>query len=121
MSINESSTTTTNNTIVLITGGNTGIGLAIAQALLSAPIEPYSIIVTSRSIERATAAIKGLYNDPTFKDAFSSGSEALPMQLDVDDDESVKAVRQRIGEKFGRVDVLVNNAGTSLADLTTVP
>ncbi len=101
------------NTIVLITGGNTGIGLATAQALLAAPSnKSYTVVVTSRALERATAAVQGLHEDATLKSSFSTGSQVVPMQLDVDDEESIKALRQTIGEKFGRLDVLVNHAGT---------
>ncbi len=102
------------NTIVLITGGNTGVGYATVQALLTEPPKdkPYTIILTSRSLDRSKAAVERFKADEATKGSLTKGGyELVPMQLDLDDDESVKALRKEVGEKFGRVDVLVNNAG----------
>ncbi len=100
------------NTIVLITGSNTGLGLATVQALLSNPIKTkYTVILTSRSHERSMTAVETVGKDETFEPAFSAGSELVPMQLDLDDERSVESIRKEVEEKFGRLDVLVNNAG----------
>ena len=100
--------------IVLITGSSTGIGFATVQALLTNPKneQPYTIILTSRSLTRAEAAVNDLRNDRTYHDAFSSGDEVVPAQLDVNNETSVEALKRDIEEKYGRLDILVNNAGT---------
>lgn len=100
--------------IVLITGGNTGLGYATAQALLSSPSplnKVYTVLLTSRSLTRAQEAAKSLKADKDLSDAFQKGAEVIPLQLDLDDDESIRSIRKEVGDKHGRLDVLVNNAG----------
>ena len=92
--------------IVLITGSNTGLGFATAQALLSSP-EVYTLILTSRSLVKAEAAAEVLKHSSDH----NKESQVVPMQLDIDDDESVKALFSVVSETWGRMDVLVNNAG----------
>ncbi|WVR03436.1 hypothetical protein IAU60_000427 [Kwoniella sp. DSM 27419] len=99
------------NTIILITGGNTGIGYATAQALLLDASKRYTIIITSRSISKSTSAAEQLRNDPDHAKAIESGSEVVPVELDIDSDESAKKVHDILADKYGRIDVLVNNAG----------
>lgn len=107
------------HTIVLITGSNTGIGLSTVQAFLSEPLDNlYTIILTSRSLERATDAAKGIEDSVKCKDVLSMGSKVVPMQLHVDDEESVHALRQDVGDRFGRVDVLIHNAGAYNRDIS---
>jgi NAD(P)-dependent dehydrogenase (short-subunit alcohol dehydrogenase family) len=82
----------TSRPVALVTGASSGIGKAAALALAEAG---FDVVGTSRntsgSLER---------NGVTFLD------------LDVTSDESVRAVVRRVIERFGRIDVLVNNAGT---------
>ena len=102
------------NTVVLITGSNTGVGFATVQSLLSPPVHKlYTVILTSRSLERSMAAVEDIRKDSTFSEAMSSGCKVVPMQLDLEDDESVMALRRDIGDRYGKIDVLVNNAGMS--------
>lgn len=99
-------------TIVLITGGNTGLGYAIAQALLLSPAaKPYTILITSRSLARAQEAAEKLNADDSLKAGFESGSRVFGFALDITKDDEIKQIREDVGEKFGRLDVLVNNAG----------
>ena len=98
--------------ITLITGGNTGIGLAIVKALLMAPMTGEQVIlITSRRLERSAAAVKGLERDPTFSKSMEAGHRIIPLQLDVDNDSSVQALVEQISRDYGKLDVLVNNAG----------
>jgi NAD(P)-dependent dehydrogenase (short-subunit alcohol dehydrogenase family) len=86
---------TTARPVALVTGASSGIGKAASIALAQAGFE---VIGTSRNTSRA------LHNDGvTFLD------------LDVARDESVTTVVQRVIERFGRLDVLVNNAGIGAA------
>ncbi|WVW85921.1 hypothetical protein I302_107959 [Kwoniella bestiolae CBS 10118] len=109
MTTNNSNT----NTIILLTGSNTGIGYATAQALLTAPLpsRPVTIILTSRTLDKAVKASQDLKDDQAFLDAWNGGCQVVPKQLDIDDEASVKALHKDLKEQFGRVDVLVNNAG----------
>ena len=84
------------NRIALITGANKGIGLQIAMDLASHGL---TVLVGSRKYENAEAAAKGI------------GEKAHGVQLDVTDQASITAAAQRIRQEFGRLDVLVNNAG----------
>ncbi|WWC91509.1 uncharacterized protein L201_006455 [Kwoniella dendrophila CBS 6074] len=101
------------NTIILITGANTGIGLATVQALLTSPTSETrnTIILTSRSLDRANKAVEELKADSTYSQAFSSGNQVIPKQLDLNDEESAKSLHDDIKKSYGRVDVLINNAG----------
>ena len=86
--------------VALVTGANKGIGLQIAKDLAS---HEFTVLVGSRSLENGEEAAKSI------------GSDAHALQLDVTDQASITAASERIRNKFGRLDVLVNNAGISHA------
>jgi NAD(P)-dependent dehydrogenase (short-subunit alcohol dehydrogenase family) len=84
--------------VALVTGANQGIGLQIARDLVA---HGFTVLVGSRDFERGKAAAKEV------------GSDAHALQLDVTDQDSITAAAKRVGNEFGRLDVLVNNAAIS--------
>ncbi|KAH8820727.1 hypothetical protein F5884DRAFT_58804 [Xylogone sp. PMI_703] len=86
--------------IVLITGGNSGIGYATAASLIASPT--YHVIIGSRSPEKGQTALKSL-------SAGAKGSISLA-QLDVTDSASISAAVSTVEKEHGRLDVLINNA-----------
>jgi NAD(P)-dependent dehydrogenase (short-subunit alcohol dehydrogenase family) len=89
-----------NGKIALITGAGTGIGREVALAFLRAG---YRVVLAGRRSE------------PLMAVASESGAQdrAFPVATDVSRPESVDALFAAIQEKFGRLDVLFNNAGVS--------
>jgi len=87
--------------VALITGANQGIGLQIAKDLAT---HGFTVLVGSRNFEKGETAAKSI------------GAEAHAVQLDVTDQTSITAAAERIRNEFGRLDVLVNNAGISHVD-----
>jgi len=85
------------NTVV-ITGATSGIGLGLAKAFLK---EGYNVVGTGRSAERLQATATQL----------KAGESFLGVVGDVAKPESAKAAFDQAVAKFGKVDVLVNNAG----------
>lgn len=86
--------------IALITGGASGIGLAIAAKLFEAGSD---VVIADLNHERAQAALLDLPDLP--------GQRKLALQVDMSDASSVKRMVASCEEQMGRVDILVNNAG----------
>jgi NAD(P)-dependent dehydrogenase (short-subunit alcohol dehydrogenase family) len=84
--------------VALVTGANQGIGLQIAKDLVA---HDFTVLVGSRNFERGEAAAKEV------------GPDAHALQLDVTDRASIIAAAERVRNKFGRLDVLVQNAAIS--------
>ncbi|MDG4808099.1 SDR family oxidoreductase [Micromonospora sp. WMMD1120] len=97
----------TTNMIALVTGANKGIGFATAGQLGSLGM---TVLVGARDAERGRAAERRLRD---------GGVDARFVPLDVTDAESVAAVATLVEADYGRLDVLVNNAGIVLADGTS--
>ncbi|KAF7554377.1 hypothetical protein G7Z17_g2971 [Cylindrodendrum hubeiense] len=95
----------TTKDIVFITGANTGIGYQAVKSLLQSP-KPYHILLGSRSLLKGEAAVAKLAEET---DNGHSTVEAV--EIDITDDDSIQRAFQFVWDKFGRVDVLVNNAG----------
>ncbi len=89
------------NRVALVTGGGTGIGKAAAKALLHAN---YQVVITGRNLDKLQAALK---------DIGGTDANTLAVTSDVGDPESVKQLFASLKAKFGRIDVLFNNAGTA--------
>jgi NAD(P)-dependent dehydrogenase (short-subunit alcohol dehydrogenase family) len=84
--------------VAVVTGGGSGIGLAIAQRLGSLGAK---VVIGSRSaanLEQGSAALR------------HAGLDPLAVQIDVRNPEQVDEMVQRVVRHFGRIDVLVNNA-----------
>ncbi len=81
-----------------MSGGNRGIGREIARQLVE---RGYKVVVGSRDLAKGEAVAEEL------------GEGATAVQLDVTDDESVRAAVSFVERDFGRLDVLVNNAGVT--------
>src|SRR5258706_218763 len=84
--------------VALVTGASAGIGKASALALLR---EGYSVVLTARRRELLEQAIA----------ESGAGDRALAVTADVGDPASVRELFAKAKEKFGRLDVLFNNAG----------
>lgn len=90
--------------LILITGANQGIGLATAKQLASTG--KYRLITSARSPEKASRAIEDIRTATG-----SDGSDLTPVVLNLDQDDSIVAAAAFIREKFGSLDILINNAG----------
>ena len=102
---------TTTPKVALVTGAGSGIGRSVALALLR---EGYSTVLAGRRLDAL---------QETAKMGESSGSPSLVIPTDVGSPEQVKDLFRQTKERFGRLDVLFNNAGSSaggtlLEDLT---
>lgn len=89
------------NQIALITGGSRGIGYAIAEAYLR---EGAAVAICGREeegLKRAASALRPF-------------GEVLPIRCDVSSLAEVEAMIRTIIDRFGRIDLLVNNAGISM-------
>jgi len=84
--------------IALVTGANQGVGLQVAKELVANGI---TVFVGSRNPDRGLAA------------ASEIGPGAIAIQIDVTDSTSIALAAERIGNEFGRLDLLVNNAAIS--------
>ena len=89
--------------VAIVTGGGTGIGQAVCLRLAKAGAKAV-VVNYSRSAEDAHA---------TAAELVSLGSEALAHQADISDESAVKTMMSAALDRFGRLDVLVNNAGTT--------
>lgn len=90
--------------IVFITGANTGIGFEIVKAL-AASEKSYIVLMGGRSLEKVHNAAA------TVQDLPESSSQFVPIQVDIEHDDSIKQAFHEVQTKFGRIDVLINNAG----------
>ncbi|KAI5481772.1 NAD(P)-binding protein [Pseudohyphozyma bogoriensis] len=95
--------------IVLITGGNTGLGFEIVKALFKSTAASYEIYMGSRSLSKAEDAIKELEAEVP-----DSSSTVQGVQVDIASDESIEKCFKEMEDKVGKVDVLINNAGISI-------
>ena len=96
------------SSIILVTGGNTGLGLEIVKSLLRSS-QTYTILLGGRSLDKATAAAKSAA--AATEEEKGSKSTVEPIQIDIDDDESIKTCVESVERRWGRLDILVNNAG----------
>jgi len=90
--------------IAVVTGGNRGIGFEVCRQLARAGLR---VVLTGRDLSRAEEKAETLRGD---------NLDVVACPLDVTDDASVADLEQFIRDRFGRLDVLVNNAGVSLDD-----
>lgn len=86
--------------IAVVTGSGSGIGAAVARGLGRAGA---TVVVHHHASEEGARAVAD--------DVEASGSEALVLQADLTDRESVRRTFDTVLDRFGRVDVLVNNTG----------
>ena len=83
--------------IALVTGANRGIGLEVVRQLAQ---RGFTTVLGSRDLEKGRAAAEALV-----------GVEVDPRRLDVADPDSVRELASGLEDDYGRLDVLVNNAG----------
>ena len=88
--------------IALVTGAGSGIGRAVAIGLLEAG---YAVVLAGRRVDRL---------DQTVRDAGAFGARALRVPTDVRDPVAVQALFAAAHDRFGRLDLLFNNAGVAL-------
>ncbi|HWC24105.1 MAG TPA: SDR family oxidoreductase [Flexivirga sp.] len=96
----------TDKPVALVSGANAGIGFEVARGLTT---HGFTVLVGSRDAARGAES------------AARIGNDAHPVQLDVTDEASITAAADRMRTDFGRLDVLVNNAGVSFVGDPSTP
>ena len=87
--------------VALVTGGNGGIGLAMAEGLAGAGAD---IVVAARDADKGATAVATLQ---------ASGVRSAFIRVDVRDPDSISNLVDSVVDEFGGLDILVNNAGTN--------
>ena len=87
--------------VAIVTGCSTGLGVQMAKALAS---QGCTIVPIARRLEMLQDVAKMLTEE--------FGVEAYPIRCDITNTENVEAMVKEVMDKYGRIDVLINNAGT---------
>lgn len=85
--------------VAVVTGGTRGIGEALAHELVA---RGFAVVITGRRADEVTQAVKTLSQD---------GANVSGYPVEINDDESVAQFSAWLKDRFGMIDVLVNNAG----------
>ncbi|KAK9482245.1 hypothetical protein V1527DRAFT_34203 [Lipomyces starkeyi] len=93
--------------VVLVTGGNDGIGYEAVKAFLESE-KAYHVFLGSRSLEKGKAAIEKLH-----KESPGVTNTVEVVQVDLHSDESIQNAFEQVKASPGRLDALVNNAGAT--------
>ncbi|CAH2219190.1 carbonyl reductase [NADPH] 1-like [Pelobates cultripes] len=96
--------------VAVVTGGNKGVGLAIVKALCKQ--FRGDVYLTARNPKLGEEAVKTLEKE---------GLSPLFHQLDITDIPSIQALRDFLKDKYGGIDVLINNAGIAFKGADTTP
>jgi 2-deoxy-D-gluconate 3-dehydrogenase len=88
--------------VAVVTGGNGGIGLGMARGLAAAGA---AIVVSGRNAEKSRRAVAELA---------ALGAQAAAIEADVADEAAIEALIRSAAERFGRLDILINNAGMNI-------
>ena len=88
--------------VAIVSGGNGGIGLGMARGLAGAGA---SVVVVGRNTAKSDAAVRELNK---------LGAEAIAVTADVCEEAAVDRLVNAARERFGRIDILINNAGTNI-------
>ena len=87
--------------VAIVTGCSTGLGVQMAKALAN---QGANIVPVARRQEKIEAVAKELTEE--------YGVETLPIRCDITDTDAVDALVDKVLEKYGRIDIVINNAGT---------
>src|ERR1700740_3308519 len=87
--------------IAIVTGASNGIGRGIAETFAAEGAKTVLVARRAELLDEVAAGIR------------SRGGEALPVPTDLAQEEAVTALFARVVESYGRLDVLVNNAGVA--------
>ena len=88
--------------VAIVTGGNGGIGLGMARGLAAAGA---TVVIAARDRQKSQNAVRDLE---------TRGGSAFAVEVDVTDEKSVAAMVAAALDRGGRVDILINNAGTNI-------
>jgi NAD(P)-dependent dehydrogenase (short-subunit alcohol dehydrogenase family) len=88
--------------VALITGSNKGLGFEMSRQLAQ---QGFTVLIAARKLQAAEEAAMLLKND---------GLKAEAIVLDIGDSDQIQAATQEIDGRFGKLDVLINNAGVML-------
>ena len=91
------------SSIALVTGAGSGIGRAVSLGLLE---RGYAVVLAGRRLDRLDSVVEEA-------DAVAERDRAVSVATDVSDPASVRRLFETVRSRFGRLDVLFNNAGTS--------
>ena len=91
------------NKVAFVTGGNGGIGLGMAKGFLE---QGASVVLAARTRSKLDSAVTEITEA-------GAGDRVLAVECDVTDRESIQAALDASVEKFGGIDIVVNNAGTN--------
>jgi citronellol/citronellal dehydrogenase len=106
-----------NNKVAIITGGSRGIGLAIATRLAQ---EGVKVVLAAKTTEPHPKLPGTIYE--AAEEIKKLGGDALPLVLDLRDEEQIRKVVEGTVAHFGGMDILVNNASAIfLADVENTP
>ncbi|HAW28924.1 MAG TPA: 2-deoxy-D-gluconate 3-dehydrogenase [Planctomycetaceae bacterium] len=89
--------------VAIITGGSKGLGSAMAEGLASAGAD---LLLTSRNQDEVEATAAEIQSD--------YGNKVIGMAADVTDPDQVAAMTERAISEFGKIDILINNAGINI-------
>lgn len=86
----------------IVTGGNGGIGLGMAKGLADAGA---GVVIAGRNVDKSKAALEEIE---------AAGGKGAAIAVDVTDESSIKALVELTVERFGRLDIMVCNAGINI-------
>jgi 3-oxoacyl-[acyl-carrier protein] reductase len=97
--------------VAIVTGGARGLGRAYARRLASLGAKIALCDLNLKSFEEFEAEAKAMTGDSTVGEIEAAGGQALGYELDVNDQKAVEAMVADVAKKWGRIDILVCNAG----------